>query len=344
MKRTAFVLFCLCALLALVGCGDGATVPTVTESPVPVSTPEVKSNVVSIGTPAPSPTVEPSATPVPTDTPSPTPVPTDTPAPTPVGLLGGRYDVFSYEGPILEAERYAEEELAITIRTVEDKETYADYITYYVVDIYLQDVTRLRTEAASSKGFSAKLGETSVKKMSDRVNALFASSGDFHTNNMGLVIRNGELYRKTKGKFDICVLYRDGTMRTYTKDEYEVDNIIAEDPWQVWTFGPGLLDSEGNPRTEFPNCQIKERNPRCVLGYYEPGHYAIVMVDGRQSGYSMGLTMYDLAQLSYDLGFKVAYNLDGGKSAVLCWQGEVYNKPFDGGRVISDIIYVTAEE
>lgn len=336
MKRSALVLFCLCILLS--GCSRGDTAPATTATPAVSSAPIIESGTVSVGTPPPSPTVEPTATP------TPTPSPTDTPAPTPVGLLGGRYDVFSYDGAITEPERYAEEELAISIRMVEDKETYADYITYYVVDIYVQDVTRLKTEAASSKGFSAKLGETSVKKMSDRVNALFAVSGDFHTNNMGLVIRNGELYRKTKGKYDICVLYRDGTMRTYTKDEYDVDTIIAENPWQVWTFGPGLLDSEGNPRTEFPNCQIKEHNPRCVLGYYEPGHYAIVMVDGRQSGYSMGLTMYDLAQLSYDLGFKVAYNLDGGKSAVLCWQGEVYNKPFDGGRVISDIIYVTAEE
>lgn len=341
MKRSALVLFCVCILLSR--CSQENVAPVATATPAVSSAPVIESNVVSVGTPAPSPTAAPTDTPVPTDTPTPTPAPTDTPAPTPVGLLGGRYDGFSYDGAITEPERYAEEELAITIRTVEDKETYADYITYYVVDIYIQDVTRLKTEAASSKGFSAKYGETSVKKMSDRVNALFAVSGDFHTHNMGLVIRNGELYRKTKGKYDICVLYRDGTMRTYTPEEYEVDTIIAEDPWQVWTFGPGLLDSEGNPRTEFPNCQIKEHNPRCVLGYYEPGHYAIVMVDGRQSGYSMGLTMYDLAQLSYDLGFKVAYNLDGGKSAVLCWQGEVYNKPFDGGRVISDIIYVAAE-
>lgn len=344
MKRGALVLFCLCMFFALAGCGSGDIVPAATEVPAISSAPVVEANVITIGTPAPSPTAEPSPTPVPTGTPSPTPAPTDTPAPTPVGLLGGRYDGFSYEGPVTEPEKYAEEELAITIRTVEDKETYTDYITYHVVDIYVQDVTRLRTEAASTKGFTAKYGETSVKKMSDRVNALFAVSGDYYTRNMGLVIRNGELCRKTKGKFDICVLYRDGTMRTFTPEEYDVDNIIEQDPWQVWTFGPGLLDDDGNPRTEFPNCQIKDRNPRCVLGYYEPGHYAIVMVDGRQSGYSLGLTMFDLAQLSYDLGFKVAYNLDGGKSAVLCWAGEVYNRPDSGGRVISDILYVTAGE
>lgn len=345
MKRSALVLFCLCLVLLLSACGQEASAPAASPTQAPTSAPVVVENgVVSIGTPAPSPTAEPTATPVPTNTPSPSPVPTDTPAPTPEGLLGGRYDVFSYDGPVTAPDSYAEEEVALAIRTVEDRETYGDYITYHVVDLYVQDVTRLRTEAASSKGFSAKYGETSVERMSRRVNALFASSGDFHTHNMGLVIRNGELYRKTKGKYDICVLYRDGTMRTFTQSEYEVDNIIAEDPWQVWTFGPGLLDSQGNPRTEFPNCQIKDRNPRCVLGYYEPGHYAILMVDGRQSGYSMGLTMQDLAQLCYDLGFQVAYNLDGGKSAVLCWQGEVYNRPYDGGRVISDILYVAPEE
>lgn len=343
MKYTARMLFCLCMLAALVGCGKGESAPLPTDTPTTAAL-IVEDSTLRISTPAPALTAEPTGTPLPTDTPAPSPAPTDTPVPTPEGLLGGRYDGFSYGGPVTEPEKYAEEELAVTIRTVEDKETYSNYITYYVVDIYVQDVTRLRTEAASSKGFSAKYGETSVKKMGDRVNALFAVSGDFHTHNMGLVIRNGELYRKTKGKYDICVLYRDGTMATFTPEEYELDAIIAEEPWQVWTFGPGLLDGDGNPRMEFPNCQIKDRNPRCMLGYYEPGHYAIVMVDGRQSGYSLGLTMEDLAQLAYDLGFKVAYNLDGGKSAVLCWQGEVYNRPDDGGRVISDIIYVAPAE
>lgn len=342
MKYILMVLLMgLCLLLG--GCREGS-------APQPTQVPGEQSGridqeevAVAIVTFTPVPTDTPVPTPEPTDTPSPTPVPTDTPAPTPAGLLGGRFDVFSYGEPVREADRYAEENIALSIRTEKDEETYQDYITYHVVDIYVQDVTLLRTAAAGKNGFSDKNTAASVKKMSDRVQALFAASGDFYTRNMGLVVRNGELYRKTKGKYDICVLYRDGVMATYTPEEYEVEDILAQDPWQVWTFGPGLLDKDGGPRKEFPKSQIKDRNPRCVLGYYEPGHYAIVLIDGRQPRYSMGLTMEDLAVFCKNMGFAAAYNLDGGQSAVLCWQGEVYNRPADGGRSISDVLYVASQ-
>ena len=342
MKYILMVLLMgLCLLLG--GCREGSA-PQPTQVPGEQSSRIDQEEVaLAIVTFTPVPTDTPVPTPEPTDAPSPTPVPTDTPAPTPAGLLGGRFDVFSYGEPVREADRYAEENIALSIRTEKDEETYQDYITYHVVDIYVQDVTLLRTAAAGKNGFSDKNTAASVKKMSDRVQALFAASGDFYTRNMGLVVRNGELYRKTKGKYDICVLYRDGVMATYTPEEYEVEDILAQDPWQVWTFGPGLLDKDGGPRKEFHKSQIKDRNPRCVLGYYEPGHYAIVLIDGRQPRYSMGLTMEDLAVFCKNMGFAAAYNLDGGQSAVLCWQGEVYNRPADGGRSISDVLYVASQ-
>lgn len=280
--------------------------------------------------------------PTPTPTPVPTPTPTPTPEPTPSGLLGGRYDGFSYEGTVQTEDSYRSENISIQVSAVADSETYADYIVYYVADIHVQDVELIRT-APAGKSFQAQ-DAGFVKKVGSRFNAVFACSGDYYVNNKGLLIRNGELYRNMKGKYDICVLYRDGTMRTFLPEEYEKEDIIADNPWQVWSFGPALINTDGTPRTNFGKSSIAQRNPRCVLGYYEPGHYAVVLVDGRQSRYSMGLTLQDLAQLSVDLGFKVAYNLDGGKSAVMCWQGEVYNRPQEGGRSVSDIIYIAPEE
>jgi exopolysaccharide biosynthesis protein len=65
-----------------------------------------------------------------------------------------------------------------------------------------------------------------------------------------------------------------------------------------------------------------------------------VLVDGRQPGYSEGLSMKQLSQLFYDLGCKVAYNLDGGQTAVMAFMGEMVNQPYNGGRDVSDIIYI----
>lgn len=280
--------------------------------------------------------------PSPTPSPVPTPTPTPSPVPTPPGLLGGRYDGFSYEGPVMTEDSYRSENISVNVYSVSDSTTYSDYIVYYVADIHVQDVELLRTAPAGKSFKSQDAGF--VKKVGSRFNAVFACSGDYYVNNKGLLIRNGELFRNMKGKYDICVLYRDGTMRTFLPDEYEKDEIIAADPWQVWSFGPALINADGTPRKNFGKSSITQRNPRCMIGYYEPGHYAVVLIDGRQSRYSMGLTMTDLAQFAVDLGMKTAYNLDGGKSAVMCWQGEVYNRPQDGGRSVSDILYIAPEE
>ncbi len=66
-----------------------------------------------------------------------------------------------------------------------------------------------------------------------------------------------------------------------------------------------------------------------------------VVVDGRQDGHSRGVTMGELAQIMIDLGATTAYNLDGGGSSTMYYDGEVVNSPSNGGeRGTSDILYV----
>ena len=67
----------------------------------------------------------------------------------------------------------------------------------------------------------------------------------------------------------------------------------------------------------------------------------LVVVDGREEGYSRGVTMSGLAQIMVDLGCRVAYNLDGGGSSAMYWNGRIVNRPPNGGeRATSDILYV----
>lgn len=281
--------------------------------------------------------------PTPTPSPTPSPIPTPTPVPTPSGLLGGRYDGFSEDEEIITDNMYANQSIRIDVYSGEDKSRteYADYFTYYVADIHIQNIEDFRTASA---GTSFKSLEASYpNSIGKRMNAILAVTGDYYVDNKGLLIRNGELYKNYKGKYDICVLYRNGTIKTYTPDDYETDAIIAENPWQVWSFGPSLLNNDGTPKTEWGNSQITSRNPRCILGYYEPGHYSLVVIDGRQSKYSMGLTLNDLSLFCYNMGFSVAYNMDGGKTAAMCWQGNLFSHPENGGRSVSDIIYFCKE-
>ena len=66
---------------------------------------------------------------------------------------------------------------------------------------------------------------------------------------------------------------------------------------------------------EFSGRQCLRDSNNHVLGYYEPGHYCLVVIDGRAMGGSSGANMQALASLMSDLGCREAYNLDGGNSA-----------------------------
>ena len=71
------------------------------------------------------------------------------------------------------------------------------------------------------------------------------------------------------------------------------------------------------------------RHPRTIAGWNSAGDLLLVTVDGRQPGYSLGMTMVEAAQLMIDLGAEEAINLDGGGSTTFVVGGSVVNRPSD---------------
>ena len=179
-------------------------------------------------------------------------------------------------------------------------------------------------------------------RIAQHADAIVSVNGDWCNNQKeGLLVRNGELYHSEQTTNDICVLFYDGTMKTYPYDQYSAEEVIAALPYQSWKFGPELLDVNGAVKAKFnTSSEIMYENPRTGIGYFEPGHYCFVVVDGRQSGYSKGLTMTEFAQIFADLGCKAAYNLDGGQSSVMTFNGKMANKAYLGGRASGDIALV----
>ena len=80
-------------------------------------------------------------------------------------------------------------------------------------------------------------------------------------------------------------------------------------------------------------------HPRSAVGYFEPGHYCFIVVDGRQD-HSHGLTISELAKVFEELGCKAAYNLDGGATAVMLFNNEIFSHPSNGGRNVGDILFI----
>lgn len=235
------------------------------------------------------------------------------------------------------ASSYRSPSVSITI----EKHTEEGPLVYYVADIYVNSIDNLKTGLAQDK-FGQGLRE-SVLDMANRCNAILAINGDYYGNRtIGPVVRNGVLYRDSSFE-DACVLYYDGTMETYAADELDMEQAKARGIYQIWSFGPRLLDENGKAMTEFVST-VQARNPRSAIGYYEPGHYCMVLVEGRQRDYSVGMSMKELSALFESLGCKAAYNLDGGQSSVLTFDGAVYNQPVNGGRSNSDIFYIAETE
>lgn len=233
---------------------------------------------------------------------------------------------------------YTSPEVSITIDTVVTEET-GRKVTYYVADIYVASMNNFMTYTAH--GEMRYYGMQDGEAMAAEANAILAISGDYYCNQKhGFSMRNGQTYVADMNN-NICVLYSDGTMATYQRGSYDIADILAKEPLQVWSFGPVLLDANGKAMESYEVSKgIQGRHPRCAIGYYEPGHYCFVVVDGRQN-HSAGMEIAELARVFEKLGCKAAYNLDGGATAVMMFHQKRFSKPSNGGRELGDILMIT---
>lgn len=254
------------------------------------------------------------------------------------------YEIISgseVQSELLGTERSDTYQVSVYKKSVGDGD---EKITYYIADVYVTDISILKTAFADDT-FGKNI-KKSVYDMAKDNDAVFAINGDYYGNSeQSIVIRNGVKYRDTSSGTDVLVLFADGVMRTYLPEEFDIDKVLEQGAWQAWNFGPALLDGEGNILDTFNTTSyLNSKNPRSAAGYVEPGHYVFATVDGRDKGYSSGATLSELAAIMANEGCKYAYNLDGGKSAMMYFGGDIINEPDGGGRDISDIIYIKKED
>lgn len=248
-------------------------------------------------------------------------------------LSGGKFaGQFTDDEVIETATSYKSGDISVMLSQVQE-----NGVTYYIEDIYLKSITNLRTAFAQDT-YGRSIVDR-VLNMAQENDAVAAINGDYYgAGAIGVVIRNGQLY-SDRVDGDVLVLFHDGTMRVYAASEFDADAVMAQGAYQAWSFGPSLLAEDGQALTSFRG-GIAGANPRTAIGYYEPGHYVFVVVDGRQTGYSDGMTLAQLAALFEKMGVQVAYNLDGGKTSQMTFGDALANQPTQGGRTTSDIIYI----
>ena len=133
-------------------------------------------------------------------------------------------------------------------------------------------------------------------------------------------------------------------MKVVDPSTVTAQELVDQGVWQAFSFGPGLLENgEISVALNSEVGKAKASNPRTAIGMIDELHYVFVVSDGR-SGESEGLSLYELATFMQELGVQTAYNLDGGGSSTMYFNGEVVNDPAGGfgesERKVSDIVYI----
>ena len=230
-------------------------------------------------------------------------------------------------------------QVSMTEKTVENTQV-------YIADITVSSSDYLKTAFAQNTYGTNVTAKTSVTATEN--NAILAVNGDYYgANSTGYVIRNGVVYRDTvredSSNGDLAI-YKDGSFKVIYEDEISADQLVKDGVVNLLAFGPSLVeDGEITVDTNSEVGQSMSSNPRTAIGIIDENHYIIVVSDGRTSE-SEGLSLYQLAEVMKSYGAKTAYNLDGGGSSTLYFNGQVINKPTTNGtiseRAVSDIVYI----
>ena len=227
--------------------------------------------------------------------------------------------------------------------TIKMTEYYDNNTKIYVADVTVSSAEYLKTAFASDTyGKNVTDTTSSIAKSN---NAILAINGDYYgVQQSGYVIRNGIVYRDTAKGSDVLCIYANGTMEVVSDSEYTADELVKKGVWQAFTFGPALV--ENSTVTVGENDEVGRAmasNPRTAIGMIDTNHFVFVVSDGRTSE-SSGLSLYELGQFMQKLGVKTAYNLDGGGSSTMYFNGQVVNNPTTNGRIkergVSDIVYI----
>ncbi|MBQ7671304.1 MAG: phosphodiester glycosidase family protein [Clostridia bacterium] len=245
-----------------------------------------------------------------------------------------------------------------TDETYSDNETYTDenitiklteYERYgtkiYVADVTLSSASYLKT--AFAKDTYGKNVTATTSSIATANGAILAVNGDYYgAQEKGYVIRNGIVYRSSARGSDVLCIFADGTVKVVSDWDYTAAELVNMGVWQAFTFGPALIEDSTVAVDENDEVgKAKASNPRTAIGLIDANHFVFVVSDGRTDE-SEGLSLYELATFMESLGVKAAYNLDGGGSSTMYFNGKVINNPTTNGKIkereVSDIVYIGA--
>lgn len=250
--------------------------------------------------------------------------------------------------PIITENSYLDEQISIVISTIRQFGS-----NFHVADVKIDDPFLLKTAFAHDT-FGLNITEK-TSEQAKRVGAILAINGDYYgANEKGYVIRNGTIYRtsvrptgdKRRKYFEDLAILWNGDLVPFDEKATTMDDLKRMGVFHVFAFGPTLL--KGGEIVVDASTEVgvanPSGNPRTAIAQIAEGHYLFVVADGRTDE-SKGPTLLELATVLRELGAVTAYNLDGGGSATMYFNGRLINNPCTNWneikeRSVSDIVYI----
>ena len=237
-----------------------------------------------------------------------------------------------------------------TIRVSIETTRYCD-TPMFIARVQIADASQLRTMMAGSYGSQRTALATTL---AERGGAVLAINGDYFSYiGTGLVVRQGHTYRsRADSDFDVLMIDTNGDFHI-TK---EIDEATLKAAYsalggsveeggrivQAFTFGPALVENGVRAHEEYKRADGGARKPaqRMVIAQDGPLSYVIVCCEGPDNKNSKGLTLEEMGQFMLGLGVQTAYNLDGGGSTTMVFNGGKINAlSTSKNRSVSDIVY-----
>lgn len=242
--------------------------------------------------------------------------------------------------PIITEHSYQDDNITIVITEYREYDT-----NIYVAEVILSSPEYLQT-AFAQNAYGRNITEK-TSEMAENNNAIFAVNGDYYgAREKGFVVRDGVIYRSSSSsEREDLVIYEDGTLEVITERGSDIETLVANGARQILSFGPGLIvDGQITVDENDEVGQSMASNPRTAICQIDKLHYLFVVSDGRTDE-SEGLSLLELATFVQGLGAKTAYNLDGGGSSTMWFNGDIINVPTSSkGRIkersVSDIVYI----
>ena len=193
---------------------------------------------------------------------------------------------------------YQDDNISINITT----QVY-DNTTVYIANVVLSNAGYLKTALADDT-FGTNITEKTSTQAESK-NAILAVNGDFYgADKKGYVIKNGVIYRdsvRDDSEYNDLAVYADGSFEIINEENISAQQLVDNGVVQLFAFGPALVENGQivvDENTEVGKAMAS--NPRTAIGIID-----------------------ELAQFMKSYGCEVAYNLDGGGSSTMYFNGQV---------------------